>query len=528
MSTLTFWNDSVAMPHFPKLDRDLSVDVVVVGGGIAGVTTAYLLAKQNRKVVLLERNQLGQGETGRTSAHVSDALDDGYKELIRLHGKSAARLMAESHRAAIEDIAAYASAEGIDCDLERVPGYLFLREGDDVSILHDECVVTKSLGMHTKIIQGVPGLAAAQGPCLQYDGQLQFHPLKYLKGLIEAFQKLGGQVFADSAVESFHEDGVETRDHFRVKARFTVVATNSPVNGPVAIHTKQAAYRSYMIGLEVPHGTTLPALYWDTPDETGAYHYARMQKLNDDFDLLLVGGEDHRTGQSDSDTDKTVLQRYEALEAWAREYFPKAQSLLYRWSGQVLEPVDGAAFIGQHPGMGENVYVITGDSGHGLTHATLGAKLITDLILGRANFWQDVYDPSRIRLKASVEFFKENLNTAKQYADLVSPGDIHSIFNLRPGEGAILREGLSQYAVYKDDEGRAHAFSAVCPHLGGIVHWNEGEKSFDCPCHGSRFDCYGKVIDGPANSDLKPCELTIPSRPAPDYRPHVPTNDQGN
>jgi len=217
-------------------------------------------------------------------------------------------------------------------------------------------------------------------------------------------------------------------------------------------------------------------------------------------EVLIVGGEDHKTGQAD-DTD----ERFVRLEEWTRERFPKAGEVEFRWSGQVMEPVDGLAFIGRNPG-DQNVYVATGDSGNGMTHGTIAGILITDLILGRDNEWATLYDPSRISLRGIPEFAKENLNAAAQFTDYVTGGDVDNVRDIARGSGAVIRRGLKKVAVYRDTQGTLHEYSAVCPHLGCMVDWNSPEGTWDCPCHGSRFDSSGKVVNGPASSALGPAE----------------------
>jgi nitrite reductase/ring-hydroxylating ferredoxin subunit len=234
-------------------------------------------------------------------------------------------------------------------------------------------------------------------------------------------------------------------------------------------------------------------LYWDTGDP---YHYVRLQRENG-YDVLIVGGEDHKTGQENDGNE-----RFARLEQWTRARFPAALEVEYRWSGQVMEPVDGLAFIGRNPLDEDNVYIATGDSGQGMTHGTIAGMLLSDLIQGRKNRWEDLYSPSRIRLKSLPEYASENINVAGQYADYVTAGDIKSESELRPGEGAIMRDGVSKVAVRRDENGNVQKLSAVCPHLGCIVAWNSTEQTWDCPCHGSRFSASGRVYQGPANSDL--------------------------
>ena len=231
------------------------------------------------------------------------------------------------------------------------------------------------------------------------------------------------------------------------------------------------------------------------------YHYVRLQAESDGTEILIVGGEDHKTAQAD-DADA----RYARLEEWARERFPAIESVEFRWSGQVMEPVDGVAFIGRNPLDAHNVYIATGDSGQGMTHGTIAGILLTDLIVGRECSWAALYDPSRVTLGSAGEFAKENINVAAQYADYVTGGDVSSTDEIAQGTGAIIRRGLTKVAAYRDDTGTLHELSAVCTHLGCIVAWNSSEKTWDCPCHGSRFDSYGRVFQGPANSDLNGLE----------------------
>jgi Rieske Fe-S protein len=294
---------------------------------------------------------------------------------------------------------------------------------------------------------------------------------------------------------------VETSPGAVVTADAIVVATNTPVNDLVAIHTKQSGYMTYVLGARVPRGSVARALFWDTPDP---YHYIRLQTVPEgsrNSDLLICGGEDHKVGQKDD-----ANRRFAVLERWTRERFPMMKEIEFRWSGEVMEPVDGLAFIGKNPMDSDNVFIATGDSGNGMTHGTIAGILLTDLIMERKNDWADLYDPSRVTLGAIKEFAKENINVAGQYADLVTPGEIDSVKEIKNGSGAIIRRGLSKVAAYRDDAGELHEVSAVCRHLGCIVDWNSFEKTWDCPCHGSRYDALGKVIMGPANSDLPPAE----------------------
>jgi nitrite reductase/ring-hydroxylating ferredoxin subunit len=273
-------------------------------------------------------------------------------------------------------------------------------------------------------------------------------------------------------------------------------------------HIKQAPYRTYAIAAVVPRGSVNKALYWDTPDP---YHYVRLQRLDEptpgvlkgetSYDALIVGGEDHKTGH-EIDAD----ERWRRIEHWMRVRWPQAREVIYRWSGQVLEPTDYAAFIGKNPDGAENVYMASGDSGQGMTHGTIAGMLLTDLIMGRQNLWAEVYDPKRISLRARplADVARENLDVVFQLAkDYLTPGEVGSDAEIPRGEGRIIRRGAHKLAVYRDENGALHERVAACTHLRCIVHWNPTEKSWDCPCHGSRFDPYGEVLNGPAVNALE-------------------------
>ncbi len=503
--TLSIWTDTAAIPLETPLTEQVSADVCIVGAGIAGMTTAYMLACEGKSVVVLDDGPIGGGMTGRTTAHLVNALDDRYFDLERLHGEEGARLAAESHTAAIDKVEQIVKDEKIECEFERLDGFLFVPPRDSKKILDEELAAVRRAGLlDIEKVERVPWDSFDTGPALRFPRQAQFHPLKYLAGLAKAIKQKGGRIYTEShakEIEGGKKARVETNGGGVVTADAVVIATNSPVNDLIAIHTKQAGYQTYVIGARIPRSSVTRGLYWDTPDP---YHYIRIETLGKGtaaYDVLIVGGEDHKTGQKDD-----AGKRFGALERWTRHRFPMIEGIEYRWSGEVMEPIDGLAFIGRNPMDSTNVYIATGDSGNGMTHGTIAGMLLTDLILGRKNDWESIYDPSRITLKALPEFAKENLNVASQYKDLIFGADVDSETEIKRGSGAVISRGLHKVAVYRDTDGATHELSAVCRHLGCIVNWNTLENTWDCPCHGSRYDALGKVIQGPANSDLPPVD----------------------
>jgi glycine/D-amino acid oxidase-like deaminating enzyme/nitrite reductase/ring-hydroxylating ferredoxin subunit len=496
-STSSVWTFDAPSLSGAPLGGNVKYDVCVIGGGIAGLTTAYLLAFEGKSVVVLEsQSHLASAETGHTTAHLSWVIDDRFGRVASIRGDEVARAAANSHRDAIAAIEHIATTENIECDFRRVDGYLF-PGSDGPDAVNDEADALRRLGIPFKPMSEppCPGLA---GPSLKFFGQGQFHPRKYLAGVAAAIRKHGGVIHTDTRavrIEGGSPCIVHTHGDNTVTAGAVVVATNAPFDAGVLLHTKMAAYTTYAVALEIPRLAVPVALYWDTEDP---YHYIRTQPGENGTDFLIVGGEDHKTGQADDQSE-----RWAHLVSWGRERFPAAGKVRYHWSGQVFETPDGLGLIGAAP-WGRNLFVITGDSGMGMTHCTLGAKLVANLICGRDDPLAGVYDPSRWMPVALRTFLAENLNLAAQYADWLSGGDVKSVDQIPPGHGATLRRGLHHLAVYRRKDGSTCEMSATCRHLGAVVRWNPGEQTWDCPAHGSRYSCEGKVIHGPAVEGLKP------------------------
>lgn len=500
--SLPVWSATRSVPAqpLPPLDAAQRVDVCIVGAGIAGLSTAMSLIERGRSVLVLDREGVAAGESMRTSAHLASALDDRYSELEHWFGEGGARIAATSHAAAIDLVERWCSELAIDCGFRRVPGYLFLDPASTIDVLTDERDAARSAGLDVEFLSsGAPGLGRC-GPALRFGDQARFHPLDYLHGLAAGVVAKGGRIMQAevATIEGGDAPRVRTSTGIEVRADAIVVATNVPFHHRVVMHTKQAAYRTYVIAAAVPKGSVEDALYWDTGDP---YHYLRLLEGNAE-DLLLIGGEDCKTGQA-YDHERNAFGE---LASWSRQVLADVGEVRFQWSGQVLEPVDALGFVGADPTQA-NVYLVTGDSGNGLTHGTLAGPLISGLIVDGEHPWQHVYAPDRRRLTGA--WLAENSNVVVQYRDWLLAGNVQSARQIKPGDGKIIRHGLHRFAIHRDDDSRLHAFSAKCPHLGCAVRWNGLERSWDCPCHGSRFDGVdGRVLNGPALSGLQPVDLS--------------------
>ncbi|HSD07988.1 FAD-dependent oxidoreductase [Flavobacterium sp.] len=502
----SYWIDSVQPLAYSRIEENKETDILIIGGGIAGLSTAYNLSKSGRKVILVENGYLGSGESGRTTAQITYALDDRYFELEKIYGTEVTKEIASSHKNALKWIQSVIEEEKIDCDYKIVNAYLFPSENDNPENLQKEYSATRRMELETKILNDIPSFKTdQQRNTIQFSNQAQFHILKYLKGLADAIIRMGGEIYTNSKAEKISKSGAVCNG-FTISANQIVVATNTPINNIFTIHTKQWAYRSYVIGAKIPKGTLPYAMWWDTGNQeskwaTKPYHYVRLQPLDDEYDLLISGGEDHKTGQA-NEQNLTEHQRFENLIQWTNSHFPYFSEVQYQWTGQLMEPVDSLAFIGKNPG-DKNIFIITGHSGNGMNYGTIGGILISDLINGKSNSWEKLYSPARITLKTGNVYMQEVGNMAVNMVKGWFNSDISKTTKLPANCGAIINNGLEKIAVYRNPYGKLIAFSAVCPHMGGILKWNNEEKTFDCPLHGSRFNTQGHVACGPAISNLK-------------------------
>jgi glycine/D-amino acid oxidase-like deaminating enzyme/nitrite reductase/ring-hydroxylating ferredoxin subunit len=503
---ISFWMDSVEPISFESLKENLETDVVIVGGGIAGISVAYSLIAAGKKVVLVEDGNIGSGETGRTTAHLVCALDDRYYELERIYGEDEIKNIADSHKAAIDFIERTINHEKIECDFERLDGYLFLHPTDKKESLGKEFISARKAGIEVVELPVMPGMKEVAS-CLKFSDQAQFHPMKYLAGLCNVLKSKGAKIYTSTKAAKIDHTGIVTQDGFTVKAGFVVVATNTPVNNKYVMHLKQYAYRSYVIGARVKKGSVPKALWWDTGDfsqnaEIPPYHYVRTQKLDNEYDLLICGGEDHAVGLAEENKINEE-DRYGILENWLRKRFDIVD-LVYQWSGQVMEPMDSLGYIGHNPRDEKNVFIVTGDSGNGMTHGVIAGILITDLITGKENPWEKIYDPSRFKIfSAGKTYFKELMGGMLNYLKQ-KPKDAKSVElqSIKPRQGKIVEIDGKKFGVYRDDKDLFHMVGAECTHMKCIIKWNNDEQSWDCPCHGSRFNVEGRVLNGPANENL--------------------------
>ncbi|KAK3994387.1 putative oxidoreductase [Cladorrhinum sp. PSN332] len=513
-------------PTFPSLSKDLETDICIIGAGISGISTAYELVKRGHQVVLLEGRDVLSGETGRTSGHLNNDLDDGYVEIAKKHGESGAKVAADSHSWARDRIGEIAKELAIECEYRRLPAYDIsqyprgTKEWEsEIEELKEEAEIQKKMGIQSRYdgnltIKGWSGKIDQRGGTIVED-QATFHPTKYLAGVLEWLKKQPNfQCFTRTRVVSVEEKGVkllglghktvliQTESGHTVKAESAVEATAIPLQ-KLSIITELEYYRSYCIAIRVPKGSVEDCLIYDNAE---MYKYVRLTACDDKDDYLVVGGCDHKVGQEDTTT------RYGELEEWTRERFPQAGKVDYAWSGQIFEPVDvGIGYIGKNQGCNK-IYIITGDSGDGLTHGVLASKIIADEIENKPNDWASTYSPKRVGsvLKSLPTMVQHDLQINTQYKRFLQT-DITDIEDLRPGCGAILNTSpltKKPLAVYKDDSGKVHKYSALCPHMKGVVCWNDAEKSFDCPVHGSRFSKEGICVDGPAKANLSPVDET--------------------
>lgn len=490
----SFWKLG-AQPTYPSLGgQSLETDVVIVGGGITGLTTAWLLQRRGIRCILVEQEQLGFGTTGATSAHLTEVLDIGYVQLVHDFGQEAAQLVTAAYRTALTSITAFASAYDVSC--RPLDGFRFTEDESEIDQLKQEAETARKLGIRCELIGNVP-LPRARA-AVRFPNQARFHPQKYLRAMAEEFVEEGGLIFEHSRALKWEEADSVTLylENGEIRGRTLVLATHTPIRFNL-LQTELGPYTSYLVAMAL-EGEIRDALYWDT---ARPYHYLRLLE-HEGQPLLLVGGEDHKTGQ-----EPDPESRFRSLEAFARERYDVGQTM-FHWSHELFEPADGLPYIGRSPGS-ERVLLGTGYSGVGLTGGTLAALILADMASQKENPWAEVFRPSRFKPAAGASnFLRENADVALRWvADRLTGSELQSLDELPAGEGAVLRLQGRQVAIYRGEDGHLTVRSPVCTHLGCIVGWNSSEKTWDCPCHGGRYHATGEVLNGPPVRGLDPVEL---------------------
>jgi glycine/D-amino acid oxidase-like deaminating enzyme/nitrite reductase/ring-hydroxylating ferredoxin subunit len=504
MDTTSYWIDSAPLPRFPKLDRDVEVDVAVIGGGIVGITTAYLLKRAGRTVALLERERCARVDTGHTTAHVTAVTDLSRQEIAKTFSKEAARAVWDASSAAIDQIVTNIRAEDIACDFRWVPGYLHtpLEPEDEKEQrkarewLEQEAEVCRELAIESAFTDAVPYFNLAG---VKFAHQALFHPRRYLAALVQKIPGKGCHVFENSEASEVQEKPLAVRVGDRtVRCQHVVMGTHNPLVGNAGVfgatlfQSKLALYSTYAIGAKIPAEKLPEASWWDTADP---YNYLRVERKRG-YDYAILGGEDHKTGQQED-----THEPYRKLEARLKKFIPEAE-VAHRWSGQVIDTNDGLPFIGE---LVEKQFGATGFAGNGMTFGTLSAMMATDWALGRKNPWSELFDPGRKNVQGGAwTYLKENKDYPYYLVrDWVGGAEGKSLRALKKGQGKVLHLDGRKVAAYRNDNGEVSLCSPVCTHLKCIVGWNEAERTWDCPCHGSRFKPTGEVISGPAEEPLE-------------------------
>jgi glycine/D-amino acid oxidase-like deaminating enzyme/nitrite reductase/ring-hydroxylating ferredoxin subunit len=496
------WLQSTAPQSYAPLRGSHTADVAIIGAGITGLTTALLLRERGKKVVVLEAFRVGEGSTGYSSAHLTTQLERSYVELTRTFGVGKLRRVVAARHAAISQIAQWVDQLRIDCRFQRLPGYWYANDYTQRGELERELRSVREVDSDAQWLDEVP-LVRSRG-AIRFQNQAEIQPVSYLRSLaLSVHSDTESFVCEGSPVVEIH-DGVPCvvkTPLGEVRAEHVVMATHTPL-GRSVVHTEIAPYRSYVVAVRAPDGELPPGLFWDNDEP---YHYIRGAVAQDGTPLLIVGGEDHKTGQT-----KDERRHYAALERFARDTF-RVTTVEQSWSTELFESADGLPYIG-HLSADRHTWIATGFAGDGLTFGTLAGQVVADEITGREHDVADVLSPRRRKLLSGSKllaggkrFVRENANVALHFVkDRVSSGDQASVQELLPGQGGLVTIGGKKVAAYRDDQGKLHTCSAVCTHMKCIVQWNPAESTWDCPCHGGRYAPTGEVISGPPIQPLAP------------------------
>ncbi len=490
---------AIPTPNDEREIADQVWDVIVVGGGITGLTTALRLQEAGKRCIVVEAHQIGFGTTGGTTAHINTMLDTPYHTIESDFGASGATLAADAAREGRDLIARNVSAYQIACDFEYKDGILFAQTEQEETELQKIFAASQRAGVDVQPAEAIP-VPLDFRMAINYRMQAQIHPLNYLQGIAQAFAAAGGIILQYTRVsDSEREEGVhrvETEAGI-LRARHLVYATHIPP-GVNVLHFRCAPYRSYVLGVQLATDLYPNNLAYDMQEP---YHYFRTHQL-DGKRYLIFGGADHKTGHGDPDA------AFRELEVYLRKHFDVA-SIDYRWSAQYFEPADGLPYIGKLPGSEDHTYVATGFSGNGILFGSFSALLLTDLILGNESPYEKLFSPLRIKpIAGFTNFIKENADVVYRFvADRLNVDKLEALVELAPETGEVVIYEDKKIALYKSSEGKVSALSPVCTHAGCIVAWNNAEKSWDCPCHGGRYGISGKVLTGPPRKDLEAIQL---------------------
>ncbi len=492
----SYWYAGVhSAQDYPSLSTDLTTDVVVIGGGITGLTTALSLLKEGKQVVVLEAGTIGSGTTGATSAQLDTVPDQGASELIGKHGLENSRLVTKARMDSILLIETWSKEFQIDCEFERVPGYFYSEDESRFPELRDEFHAMSQLGLGVTLTSDFP-MPFPIGGVVRIDNQARFHPLKYLSGLAKAFVSRGGLIFENTRALPPHGGApleVKTDGGNVVSCEQVAVCTHSAFLGISMFDLRVAPYQSYVIAVRTERSCP-EGIFWDDADP---YHYFRRADPGVE-DLVLIGGADHKTGQSSDE-----LGAWSVLEEYAEKRFG-VREIVARWSGEYFEPDDGLPYVGKVP-MTSSIFMATGFLGTGLTLGTVAGKLMADQIVGHPNLLSGILSTSRVSAMASSSnLFFETANVAWHYvADRFKGEVVYALSGIERGQGELIIFDGQQIAAYRDEEGELKLLSPACTHAGCHVHWNDAEKTWDCPCHGGRYAPDGTRLYGPPPRDLQ-------------------------
>ncbi|CAN5172329.1 FAD-dependent oxidoreductase [soil metagenome] len=488
----SLWMATTKESNYPALSGDTNVDVTIIGGGIAGIPTAVMLKKAGLSVAVVEAYRIGESVTGNTTAKVTALHDLIYDYLISKFGQEKAQMYASANQDAIETIAGLVKEYAVDCDFIRKNAFTFTELAKDLNDIEKEVTAAKKLGLPVEYTEKLDLPFMTKG-AIKMSDQAQFHPRKYLLALANTIPDQNSYIFENTRALDIKEDKIceVTTDKGKIKSKYVVIASHFPFYDKAFYFTRMEQNRSYVIAGKPQ---TMPNGMFINIDQ----HSFRSQKYKNS-EILLVGGEDHKSGQG-GDT----LKRYENVAKYAKERFD-IEEILFRWSTQDNFTLDRVPYIGLHRPLSKRVYVATGFNGWGMTHGHVAGSIITSQILGKKHPHATLYNPNRFNPlvdgpKLMTSGYDNAVHTVSGYLKKRPAEDPKKLKN---GEGKILNVNGKKVAAYKDDEGNLHQVSAICTHLGCVVEWNPGERTWDCPCHGSRFEFSGKVIKGPANKDLK-------------------------